>query len=156
MPFLKRAYGGCKPAGRNASKKGNTMNKVITDTMRICSKYARCVPCKRCLHFQDCARVGLPCSTFGLYMAWLTRDVLPPIEAELRKYCVKGLKLEAHAPEIDELEEGAYAVVRAYDETKNKRLIFRLNLQGEEDEAALRTLVFNAHIQAKRKNNNGK
>lgn len=133
----------------------------ITKAMQICAKQVREIPCARCLHYEKCVRNGgSPVSMLGRFIAWLNLSALKPIAAELRQYCVKGLKLEGHAPGIVELEEGAYAVVRAvvraYDEGKNPRLIFRLNLQGDEDEAALCTLVFNAYIRAKRKMNNGK
>ena len=132
-------------------------NKKVTKAMEICAKQVREISCARCLHYEKCVRNGgSPVSMLGCFIAWLNLSALKPIAAELREYCVKGLKLEGHAPDIDELEEGAYAVVRAYDEGKNPRLIFRLNLQGDEDEAALRTLVFNAYIRAKRKMNNGK
>lgn len=129
----------------------------ITKAMQICAKQVREISCARCLHYEKCVRNGgNPVSMLGRFIAWLNLSALKPIAAELREYCVNGLKLEGHAPNIVELEEGAYAVVRAYDERKPQRLIFRLNLQGDEDEAALRTLVFNAYIRAKRKMNNGK
>lgn len=153
MPFLKRAYGGCKPAGRNASKKGKvTMNKKVTKAMEICAKQVREISCVRCLHYEKCVRNGgNPVSMLGRFIAWLNLSALKPIAAELCQYCVNGLKLEGHAPDIVELEEGAYAVVHAYDERKPQRRIFRLNLQGDEDEAALRTLVFNAYFVLKGK-----
>lgn len=133
------------------------MNKKVTKAMKICAKQVREISCARCLHYEKCVRNGgSPVSMLGRYLAWLNLVALKPLSIELRQFCVKGLKLEGHAPDIAELEEGAYAVVRAYDEGKNPRLIFRLNLQGDEDEAALRTLIFNAYIRAKRKMNNGK
>lgn len=128
-----------------------------TPAMQVCAEEVRDCKCADCLHYEKCVRNGgSPVSMLGRYLAWLNLVVLKPLSNELRQYCVKGLKLEGHAPDIAELEEGAYAVVRAYDEGKNRPLIFRLNLQGDEDEAALRTLVFNAYIRAKRKMNNGK
>ena len=133
------------------------MNKKVSKAMEICAKQVREISCARCLHYEKCVRNGgSPVSMLGRYLAWLNLEVLKPLSIELRQYCVKGLKLEGHAPDLAELEEGAYAVVRAYDEAKNRRLIFRLNLQGDEDEAALHTLVFNAYIRAKRTMNNGK
>lgn len=129
----------------------------VTKAMEICAKQVRGISCARCLHYEKCVRNGgSPVSMLGRYIAWLNLTALKPLSYELSQYCVNGLKLQAYAPDIAELKEGAYAVVRAYSEGAKKRLIFRLNLQGDEDEAALRTLVFNAYIRAKRKMNNGK
>lgn len=122
----------------------------------ICSRKVREIPCAKCLNFERCMREGKPVSNLGAYMAWLELKALPAIENELRPSCADGLKLEAYVPDVNESEEGAYAVVRAYDENKYRRLLFRLNLHGDEDEEALRTLVFNAYIRAKRKIKNGK
>ena len=126
--------------------------------MKICAKEVREIPCARCLHYEKCARGGSPVSMLGRYLAWLNLSALKPIAAELRHYCADGLKLEAHAPNDAELEEGAYAVVRAYvyDEDKNPRLLFRLNLRGDKDEVALRAHLFNAYVRAERQKNNEK
>lgn len=133
------------------------MNKKVSKAMEICAKQVREISCARCLHYEKCVRNGgIPVSVYARYLAWLNLEALKPLACELKQFCVKGLKLEAHVPDVIESEEGAYAVVRAYDESKYRRLLFRLNLQGDEDEAALRTLVFNAYIRAKRKMKNGK
>lgn len=121
------------------------MNKQpITDTMRICSKSARCVSCKRCLHFQDCARVGLPCSPLGLYMAMLTLDVLPPIEAELRNLFLQSLALSVCAPNTQEIKDGAYAVVRVYKDIALDHAFVRVLLTGEEANYKIKSLLFEA------------
>lgn len=133
------------------------MNKKVTKAMEICANEVREIPCARCLHYEKCTRNGgSPVSMLGRYLAWLNLSALKPIAAELRQYCADGLKLEAHAPNEAEFEEGAYAVVRAYDEGKNPRLLFRLNLRGDEDKVALRAHVFNAYVRAERQKNNEK
>ena len=133
------------------------MNKKVTKAMEICANEVREIPCVRCLHFEKCVRNGgSPVSMLGRYLAWLNLSALKPIAAELRQYCANGLRLEGHAPDEAEFEEGAYAVVRAYDEGKNPRLLFRLNLRGDEDKVALRAHVFNAYVRAEREMNNGK
>lgn len=116
----------------------------ITDTMRICSKNARCVPCKRCLHFQDCARVGLPCSPLGLYMARLSLDVLPSIEAELRNIFFQSLALSICAPSTQEIKDGAYAVVRVYKDVALDHAFVRVLLTGEEANYQIKSLLFEA------------
>lgn len=120
----------------------------------VCAKQVRQISCKRCLHYEKCKRNGSPVSMLGRYLAWLNLTALKPLSYELSQYCVNGLKLQAYAPDIDELKDGAYVVIRAYTEGAKKRLIFRLYLQGDEDEAALRTLVFNAYIRAKKRKEN--
>ena len=133
------------------------MKKKVTKAMQICSKQVREIPCARCLHYDICVRNGgSPVSMLGRYLAWLNLVALKQLSSELRPCCANGLKLEGHAPNIAEMEEGAAAVIRAYDEGQNRRLIFRLKLQGDEDIATLRTLIFNAYARAKRKINNGK
>lgn len=133
------------------------MKKKVTKAMEICAKQVREIPCARCLHYEKCVRnCGSPVSMLGRYLAWLNLVALKPISSELRQSCAKGLKLEGHAPNVAEMEEGAAAVIRAYDEGQNRRLIFRLKLQGDEDKDALRTLIFNAYVRAKRKMKNGK
>ena len=128
--------------------------------MEICATQVRKVSCVRCLHYEKCVRnAGSPVSKLGGFIAGLNITALKPIANELKQFCVKGLRLKAYAPNISELENGAFAVIRAYDEGEQPRLLFRLNLDGSEDEAALRTLIFNAYIdayiKAKRNANNG-
>ena len=125
--------------------------------MEICAKQVRKVSCARCRYFEECVRNGgSPVSMFGRYLAWLNLTALKSIANEFRQYCVYGLKLEGRAPDFSELEEGAYAVVMAYDECDPPRFLFRLNLQGDESKDELRTLLFNAYIRAKKKANKRK
>ena len=119
--------------------------------MLLCASKVRETHCEHCLHYKNCTAQGRPLPGLARYIAWLQFEALPPIANALRRYCVKGLSLDAYAPDINEMEEGAYAVVRAHDETASKRVIFRLNLNGDEDAAAIKTLVFNTYVKAKRK-----
>ena len=49
------------------------MNKTGKKAMRACSAFARCVACRRCLHYQTCKRLGAPVSRLGRYVAHLQR-----------------------------------------------------------------------------------
>ena len=124
--------------------------KEKINSMEICAAKVREVSCKKCLHYQKCIANGGSLSRLALFLNWLQNETLPPIEAELNQFCIKGLRLDAYAPNADEMHEGAYAVVRAHDKTPNQRLIFRLSLLGDEDAATLKTMIFNAYITAKR------
>lgn len=133
-------------------------HKQVSKAMEICTVQVREISCARCLHYEKCVRNGYaPISMLGQYLAWLSLEALRPIENDLRRICVKGIKLEAHAPNGEELEQDAYAVVRVYNEEANKRLICRvLLLDAIYDERHLRTLIFNAYIRRKGQPKNGK
>ena len=134
------------------------MKKETSKAMEICAAQVREISCARCLNYEKCVRNGYaPISMLGRYLAWLSLEALPPIENDLRRVCTKGLRLEAHAPNTDELKQDAYAVIRVYNEQPNKRLICRvLLLDIDYDAAHLRTSVFNAYIRKKGQPNNGK
>ena len=134
------------------------MKKQTSKAMEICASQVREISCARCLHYEKCVRNGYaPISMLGQYLAWLSLEALRPIENDLRSVCAKGIKLEAHAPNGEELEQDAYAVVRVYNEEANKRLICRvLLLDTIYDETHLRTLIFNAYIRRKGQPKNGK
>ena len=126
-------------------------NKKPSKAMEICAKLVRQVSCARCLHYAECKRSGCPASMLGRYLAELNLKTLIDIENDLRPFCTKGLKLRAFAPDIDELKEGAFAVIRAYSEGSKKKLIFHLNVQGYENAQWLEALIFNAYFRAKGK-----
>lgn len=133
------------------------MNEKVTNAMEICAKQVRKVSCVRCRYFEECVRNGgSPASVFGRYLAWLNLKALKSIANEFMQYCVDRLKFEGQSPNNSEFNEGAYAVVIAFDEREPQRPLFRLSLQGDENKDELRTLLFNAYIRAKKKATKGK
>lgn len=124
------------------------MNKVITETMRICSQQVRCVSCRRCLHYEECRLLGTSCSGLARYLTWLTYQVLPPIEAELNRVYKKGLKLEARTPILKELRY-AFTVVRVYEaKSQQQHTIARVMLGEHETASDIKTLIFKTYIHA--------
>lgn len=123
----------------------------------ICSRKVREVPCAQCPNFEICMRAGKPISNLGAYMAWLELKALPAIENELRPSCADGLKLEAHVPNMAELNKDAYAVVRVYNEKGNRRIICRVLLTEDDyDEVKLRAMIVAEYFNKYGKNKNGK
>lgn len=123
----------------------------------VCSRKVREIPCDQCLNFQKCMREGKPVSNLGAYMAWLELKALPDIENELRPSCADGLKLEAHTPNMDELNKDACAVVRVYNEKGNRRIICRVLLTDYDyNEIKLRAMVVAAYFNKYGKTKNGK
>ena len=124
------------------------MKKQVSKAMEICAANVREISCVRCRHYEKCVRNNcVPISMLGRYLAWLKLEALPPLENELLPICSHGLRLEAHTPNISELEKGAFAVVRIYRLKPMKRIIARvLLLDLDYDAKHLRTSVFNAYI----------
>lgn len=123
----------------------------------VCSRKVREIPCAQCLNFERCMREGKPASNLGAYMAWLELEALPAIENELRPSCAGGLKLEAHVPNMEELNKDAYAVVRVYNGKENRRIICRVLLTEDDyDEVKLRAMIVAAYFNKYGKNKNGK
>ena len=120
--------------------------------MFICSKQVRRVPCAKCFNFEKCKREGAPASMLARFLAWLDMDALPYVENEIMRNSSKVVKLEAYAPNDHEIEQGAYAVVRAY--SLNRAILFRVFLDGDENLQDVKTLVFNAYVRSTRKLHN--
>ena len=138
-------------AGKPLKETIALMSKPITNAMRECAKHVRHVGCPRCLHYEKCTRDGVPVSNLGVFLAWLNLVALKPIAADIRKYCVKGLKLEAHAATDTEELKGFYATIRAFNESKPAKLLFRVGLHGDESTQDLYTIVFNAYVKSRGK-----
>lgn len=118
----------------------------------ICAaKVRRVRSCALCLHYKDCAKQAAPLSRLARFIAWLDVEALPPIERELQSLCSRKLRLEAHAPNMTEMKEGAYAILRIYYKSNVKHALARINLTGEETQEDLRTLVFNNYARAAKK-----
>ena len=140
------AKGFSRCALSNGLKKGLPMNNETSKAMRICAALIRDTSCASCLHYEKCKANGYkPVSKLGAYLAWLSMEALQPIEQELNKRCLSGLKLVAW-PAIDsEQREGAYAVVRIYEEKPHKRLVARALLcDAIYDEEVLKNVIFKA------------
>jgi hypothetical protein len=118
----------------------------------ICAaKVRRVRSCAQCLHYKDCAKQAMPLSKLARFIAWLDVEALPPIERELQGLCSRKLRLEAHVPNMAEIKEGAFAIVRIYYVSNVNHALARLNLTGEETQEELRTIIFNEYARAAKK-----
>lgn len=118
----------------------------------ICAaKVRRVRSCVLCLHYKECAKQAMPLSKLARFIAWLDVEALPPLERELQRLCSSNLRLEAHAPNLNEMKEGAYAILRIYYKSNVKHALARLNLTGEETQEELRTIIFNNYARAAKK-----
>lgn len=132
-----------------------------TEEMKICAaKVAQC-PCALCSRRAACEAKGGSVSNLARFLAKLTLKMLPHVANEMRLISTKELKLEAFTPTLDELYEGAYAVVRIYEQKRgnNKKLLARAYMTGEEDYAAVVNNVLRAYSESaakERKQNHDK
>ena len=72
-------------------------------------------------------------------------EALPPIENEMNEELSISIELEAHVANSYEAEAGAYAVVRAYVGEGKRRVLFSLQLKGDESTEDMRKRLYNAY-----------
>ena len=122
------------------------MNKdQLKQARRICSREVREINCNKCLHFATCNKLCIVASNLGRYIAWLNMEALPPIENEMNEELSISIELEAHVANSYEAEAGAYAVVRAYVGEGKRRVLFSLQLKGDESTEDMRKRLYNAY-----------
>ena len=118
---------------------------------KVCRKEVRKVnACNECSLFTQCSKGLIKAPRFAFYLYRLKYKTLPQIKVNLTNVgSFASLRLCPVAPTIDEMKKGAFATIRAYRKNGGLILIFKLLLQGTEDNENIQNRLLAAYERTK-------
>lgn len=118
---------------------------------KVCREEVRQVnACNECSLFTQCSKGLIKAPRFAFYLYRLKYKTLPQIKVNLSNVSgFASLRLCPVAPTIGEMEKGAFATIRAYRKNGGLKLIFKLLLQGTEDDESIQNRLLAAYERTK-------
>ena len=119
---------------------------------KVCREEVRKVnACNECALYTQCSKGLIKAPRFAFYLYRLKYKTLPQIKVNLANVGgFASLRLCPVAPTIDEMNKGAFATIRAYRKNGGLKLIFKLLLQGTEDDESIQNRLLAAYERTKK------
>lgn len=118
---------------------------------KVCREEVRKVnACNECSLFRQCSKGLIKAPRFAFYLYRIKYKTLPQIKVNLANVGdFASLRLCPVAPTNEEMSKGAFATIRAYRKNGGLKLIFKLLLQGTEDDESIQNRLLAAYERTK-------